>query len=100
MLAVEAGELQATTMAINPESQATDFTSELPEPRELPSHIQNRLESDTRGRAPSRPSGVDRSAETVRPPTASPKRAAFEQPASSDDAEVPPVPAAPRVPVI
>jgi len=87
-------------MAINPETQATDWTSELPEPKELPSHIQNRLEPDTRARAPSGPSRVDRSADTVRPPTAAPKVDDDPEASSSIDGDVPPVPAAPRVPVI
>lgn len=87
-------------MAINPETQATEWTSELPEPSELPSHIQNKLERDARVRSPSRPSSVDRSADTVRPPTASPKADADPEPSPSSDSDVPPVPAAPRVPVI
>jgi hypothetical protein len=87
-------------MAINPETQPAEWTSEIPEPAELPSHIQNKLEPNTRVRPASRPSGVDRSADTVRPPTASPKAVADPDPSSENDSDVPAVPSAPRVPVI
>jgi hypothetical protein len=87
-------------MATNPEAQTTDWISEPPEPAELPSHIQNKLEPQTRIPAPSLRPNVDRSADTVRPPTASPKVAADPEPPSTDDSKVPPVPSAPRVPVI
>jgi hypothetical protein len=99
MLAVVANNVQAAPMASNPEEQAIEGYSEIPEPEDLPSHIENKLEPD-RARASSLRASVDRSADTVRPPTASPKVAAQREPPSSDDGDVPSVPAAPRVPVI
>jgi hypothetical protein len=87
-------------MAINPKTRATAWIYEFPEPEELPSHVRNKLEPDTRLPAPSPRPSVDRSADTVRPPTPLPKVVTDPKPSSSSDLGVPPVPAAPRVPVI
>ena len=88
-----ANDVQVASMAINPQAQAVPWSSEFPEPEELPSHVQNNLEPHTRRPAPSRRPSVDRSAETVRPPTSSP--IITDKEPSSSGIDVPPVPAAP-----